>query len=512
MLTLLRGAAAGIGAGWAVGPRPGVGTVPAAVPRRPGPLCAADAVRAAAQDAARYAEHDPQGAWYLKYFSAHHEADRPRRLYELFQVTNLHVNLLSTRGLLEPLKLVETWLWRIDIRRLGWSRRQFAQLIYGKGPFAVEPWFHVLGPPDKADERHPLNVHSQKVPLLAPWLPPKEADDLSRVTDSLIPLVRADWFCHRTMVQDGRDGFGYYDFLGLKTRDDWDRLVGLDRAEVVKRFRERAVVVGRSGVAQSGSRQFFAFGAANGRAYVTHDVSVDTFGQRDKNVLDQRFEGLKHNAEEGVGVLPNDLPVFYASNAEGVLQKVVPDTIAGHDKTATTRDDRVRVGTVSCLACHDKAGLKAFRDTVRVPGRPDEVVQDYSPDQAKLDRLRAGYQREVQVLFDADVAAFERAIFDACLMRPVEASEAIRRVFDGYDTQEHVTPAAFARDVGLDEATFLRVLRAKLAAQEGGATTVFPTTLSNLLAKTPEGISRGKEEELIPFVMPILGFPGLLKE
>lgn len=463
---------------------------------------AADAVRSAVTDAARFYERDEEGAAYLKYLSAHHLADKPRELYELYQVVSLHVNLLSRRGFIVMPELVETWLWRIDMRDYGWSRKRFGQLVFGKGPFAVEPWFHVLG--EKVDGA-PTNGRGQ-TPMVAPWLPPREAGDLSKFTASAVPVVRADWFLHRTAIQAGRDGFGYYDFLELKTRDDFDALVGLDRAAAVKAFREKAAVVSKSGVATSGSRQIFSFGAGNGRVWITKDVSVDSFGQANKNVLDQKFEDLKHDAEEGIGPLPNNLPVAYLSDAAGKLQKTAPDTIAGHDSTATGKDDRIHVG-LSCFACHEKAGLKQFADLERKGGRLPFVTSD----RHLFDRQRAAYQAEIQHLFDADVALYARAQAEACGLKAAEVSAAYRRCYDAYDAAD-VTPAVMARDVGLSEKDFLARLKDRLAVKEKGEATIIPLTLSNFLAKDAEPISRGKEEELISFVMPILGYPGLARD
>jgi hypothetical protein len=237
-------------------------------------------------------------------------------------------------------------------------------------------------------------------------------------------------------------------------------------------------------------------------------VSVDGFNQAQKSVLDQRFEDLQHDAEEGVGCLPNELPVFYLSDAAGKLQKTAPDTIVQGDATATGGDKRIHVG-LSCLACHERAGLKPFKDLERKPGRP-EVVTD-ARKRGLYDRIRAGYLREIQHLFDADVQAFTRAQAEACGLKAAEVSAAYRRAFDTYDAAP-VTPAVMARDCGLGEKAFLGRLKEGLARKEKAPLAVFPSALANFLAAEPEPVSRGHEEELVPYVMSVLGYPGLAKE
>src|SRR5262245_47473728 len=65
---------------------------------------------------------------------------------------------------------------------------------------------------------------------IAPWAVPTKKDvaDLIKLTQSAVPVVRADWFVWQTGQQADRGKAGYLDFLGIKDRDTFERLVGFD--------------------------------------------------------------------------------------------------------------------------------------------------------------------------------------------------------------------------------------------------------------------------------------------
>src|SRR6185437_3694782 len=83
------------------------------------------------------------------------------------------------------------------------------------------------------------------------------ADELYRLTQSQVPVVTGDWFFVQTCIEADRGGigrgFGYYDFLGMKNRADYFKIIGLDEKDWRGVISEvAAIVLGHnSGVASN---------------------------------------------------------------------------------------------------------------------------------------------------------------------------------------------------------------------------------------------------------------------
>lgn len=447
----------------------------------PGVPTAADAVRAALADVRRL---DAATARHTRYLSAHHVAAAADR-DELYAVTGYHVNALSRRPLIARPRLVTSWLWAVDVRDYGWTPERFGQLVFGKG--AVEPYFHVqlIGGDGKAD-----------FPALAPWLPAAESAEMADRTVSQVPIVRADWLFHRTAIQEGRAGFGYYDFLELRSRADAERLAGLDRSKAAEVFREQAGVIHQSGVTLQ-ARQVFRYATIAGAWWESRDVSNETGGRGAKNAARNLLDDYRHDAEEIVFTLPNGLPGFYLSNAAGVGVASAPPDIAS-DHKSTDNDRRVHASK-SCVVCHTAGGLIPFADDLRRAAGPGSGQAIGSPDPDRLQRLRAVYLGPIQRAFDRDAADFGDAIERASGLKPAGLSAAVSRVWSRY-LDRPVGPAEAAAEVGLPEAEFVaRLARAK------AANPLTDPVLSQLTARPPVPIRREHWEELFPLVMTAVG-------
>lgn len=448
----------------------------------PAPLSAADAVRAAAADLRRVAKADPATAFQTRYVSAHNipPADRG----ETYAVLAYHCNAISRAPAVAPPRRVTPWLFAVVLDDYRWRRERFGALVFGKG--AVEPYFHVQA----------LDAAGAKVPAGAPWLPAADLAYLVATTDSAVPVVRADWFLNRTAIQEGRDGFGYLDFLELKSRADAEALAGLDRKKAEERFRRQAAVILDSGVALQ-SRQLFRFDTVGGVWWESRDVRAETAGRDDKNAVRRLLADYKHDAEEIVAELPNRLPFYYLSDDKGTQIRSAPPDIAS-DGRSPTNDRRVHVG-LSCVRCHTRAGLIPFDDLFRPQFAAGGPVALGSPDRRKLDELKSVYLDEIVEPFERDAAKFGRAVTRASGLTPAGLAAAYARQWSRY-LDEPVGAARAAAECGLTEADFLARLRAWAAA----ARAVDPV-LAAYLTRDPGTVRREHFEEVFPLLMTIVG-------
>lgn len=446
------------------------------------PVTPAAAVRTALADCRRL---DPVTALSVRYFSAGHlpAAEWPA----VYAVLSYHVNGLSREGTVARPRRVNGWLWAVDLRDYKWDRLRYGKLVFGKG--AVEPYFHVrLEGVEKGG----------KVPAHAPWLPAAEVAELARLTDSSVPLVRADWFLHRTAIQEGRDDFGYLDFLELRSRADAEKLAGLDRAKATELFREQAAVIADSGVALQ-SRQLFRYATISGAWWESRDTKNEENGAAERNAVRLLLEDYRHDAEEIVFTLPNGLPGYYLSDAKGVGVKSAPPDIAS-DALSGSNDRRVHVG-LSCVRCHQAGGLKPFDDYARSLYAKGSGVALGATDDAKYRRLKSVYLGPVERAFKRDVDDFSAAVNEACGMKPAELAKAYGAAWSRYADQR-VTLDRAAAECGLAPAEF----KARLTRYAESAKLIDPVLAGYLAAD--KAARREHFEEVFPLLMSVLGNPG----
>jgi hypothetical protein len=444
------------------------------------PVTPADAVRAALTDARTLGP----AAAYTRYLSAGHLP--PGERGELYAVLSYHVNGLSREGPVARPRRVNPWLWAVDVRDYGWPYDRWGQFAWN--PRSVEPYFHV----------EPLGADGKPArPLLgAPWLPAAELAELMKLTDSASPVVRGDWLLNRTAIQEGRDGFGYLDFLGLASRADAEKLAGLDRGKATALYREQAAVIADSGVALQG-RQLFRFQTISGAWWESRDTKGEAAGRDKRNPVRLLLDDFRHDAEEIVFTLPNGLPGFYLSDAAGKQVASAPPDIAS-DRLTRNNDARVHVG-MSCVRCHQAGGLKPFDDYARKLYGAGSGVALGSTDDVKFRRLKSVYLGPIGRAFDRDAGDYAAAIREACGLTPEGLSRAYAAQWSRY-LDERVTAERASAEVGLTPGEFKDRLRRYAA----GARLIDPV-IAGFVANDNPGVRREQFEELFPLLTNALG-------
>jgi hypothetical protein len=257
--------------------------------------------------------------------------------------------------------------------------------------------------------------------------------------------VAAPKFWTQSVVQAGRKGTGYYDFLKLTKRDDFFKLVGLDEKRAREAKREVAAIIKDSGVAEL-NRQVFRKGATDAGYWVTLDVFDDETGR--KNAIANLDDDYQHDAEEHYGVLPNRLFAYYLSDATGVQQDSAPDKV-GPDQTRSSNRGRIDICN-SCVACHVE-GLRPLNDHARKLFAADGPVRLQAVDRAKFNRLRQLCLGELDRHLAKDRDDYAFYLHKLTGWKPAELSAAYRKWWRLLN-DEAVSLARMAAEFGTTEA------------------------------------------------------------
>lgn len=395
----------------------------------------------------------------------------------------LHVNLISREARLAYPKRVAVGLWRVDKRNYGFGWiKAFENLAN------IDPYFHrrvtkVIVEEVEAEKvvRQPFGYydgHGQFITtyyqdvvkivkerrerkvvrndLYAPLVAGQLAS-LALLTRSNAPIVRADWFqtqsCRQTDIHN-RDntGTGYFDFLGLKSRDDFFRLIGFVQRAVNHVGNEYRAVVDPSGVSGQ-NRQIEFDGAETG----PHVKTLEVFDEAGRGVAiaNLRKGEFAFVAEEHYGHLPNGLFVVYLSNDKGVQQSTVPDKIAGN-RSELNKSNDLRVHPVlSCVQCHTNV-LQPFEDNVRVvyTGRLGVLTNDKNVD---LELGRA-FGQNILRAFNRDRQEHHDALFAATGGKTAPESSAFYSAAFTRYAVNRLDLATAARELGATEAGFRKAL------------------------------------------------------
>ena len=331
-----------------------------------------------------------------------------------------------------------------------------------------------------------------KKTALAPWLPAAEAAELVNLTQSAAPIVRGDWFLWQTAVNHDRGGAGYYAFLGVKSKADFDKMAGYDRklARAAKLTELQEAVAVSTVTLQP--RRIEVDRALSGHYYTTFDnaQAVD-----DHNPLRILNGGFKFDAQEFFHHLPNGVFAWGLANAKGELQDTAPDNIAS-DSTAHGTDRRVAIN-LSCIRCHGpQGGVQPVDGWARNLFVGELRLQ--SPDYDKLKELRQKYLRDLDGPLEDGRRTYTRAIAQATGgMKPAELAAAYGRAFAEYDAPVSLERAA--RDAGTSPENFQRGLRAYLL-RTGSVDTV----ASAFLSKRRGGLPVTSYHEAIPLIQTAL--------
>jgi hypothetical protein len=456
-----------------------------------------DAVAQALTDIQTQPEHVRP---YLRYFSLY--ATKPTDRDALVRSLGFWCNSLSRQAFFTLPRRVRDDLYAVNLKDYDWDPKVWEKLLDS------EPYFHtlVVEPPTETTvvEKWPGGVWphdgkhyaqgafeysrketrkgGRKVQGAAPWLDSTRISALITQTQSQVPIVRADWWIYQTSIQLDRKA-GYYDFLKLgKQQKDFEDLIGVDREKSRKVKREIAGILARSGVTLQ-NRSILRFQGATGGYWVTQDFKTSVDRQNVLRNLDRDLEPPDGDASEQYGFLPNGLFAFWLQDGKGQRQDTAPDFIAS-DGSSNSNDRRVHVG-LSCVRCHVE-GLRPINDYARrlYRGSVTLAAKDYD----RHLRLRQLYLEDLERYVKRDQGEYAEALLRLNGSKPAEMAKAFAKAWDDY-AERDLTPADFAREMGVDEKRLLEALKQY-------ATGGLDPVLAQLIQDPPIPIRREHMEEV----------------
>lgn len=408
-----------------------------------------------------------------------------------------HLNLLSREGDFCRPTLITPDVVRIDVRELKWHKTEGPLQSWEKLA-AKSVIFHARvqllqdltvdqywpGGPDKNDKqydrgKYPVDRKKGRVfdsfdETLHLVKVKEKCLQLRKWSYSEAPLVHAEQFfvasARQLSIRNKEEGTGYYDFLALKTRDDFFKLAGVKVQDAKERYKVWRAAILKSGISKQ-NRQVVNF---DERAWGT----LDTFDESGRGILlnNLREGEFKHDAEEWYAKLPNGLWVTFLSDANGKRVAFAPPEIGPDDselnkvraKDGTQRDVRVHTN-LSCIRCHgpDAKGLKSLDDWVRNKFRAGKVYQLQDPNKEVALELKREYLRNIDRMLEKDRDDYEFYLSEATksLAHPKGVTqakfakmyaEAWRRYVD-----DGVTLETAANELGTTKERLRGVLRAQ---------------------------------------------------
>lgn len=260
-------------------------------------------------------------------------------------------------------------VFAIDIRRLGWHRRELK-------PVDPEPAGDLkdkqaLSLYDLVLLEYPYAVHSEDdtVSLAV-------ADEFLRVARQVRPIayVRADWFCS-VVLQPPL----YHDLMQLPlTLEELEDDLNVDSEQNLQDLQAKRAGIMVSGVSRN-NRVVERHRQASGYYWKSHDFASNTGSQ---NILVDPLDFQAFGGEM-IFSLPNGSQGYYVSDASGRRIDAAPTSIV-IDKHAS---DRVVRNGLGCIRCH-ATGIKTFHDDVR--DVLDVLPANPGFDKAKARRLYPG--------------------------------------------------------------------------------------------------------------------------
>lgn len=460
------------------------------------------AAHAAPQEAVALALADARGIgdrdtlYYTRYLDGTHLSPADLALYS--RMDTLQVQLLSrSPRKYAPRPVAGGRLLAVDLRYMAENKNDYARVFEVWERFVSrEPYYHVT------KDYTPQGGTKGRWVFQADFLRKDQTEELYRLTSSRVPVVTMDWFFAMTAVEADRGGigrgFGYYDFLGIKNRDDYFKLAGVDlkngRSEQSELL---AVVLGHnSGVAQN-DRMVVRRAATDGFLWFTLDFFDNNLDERNPLLFLDPKKGLKHQAERHFATLPNGLPVVIACDANGVLQESAPDKI-GPDTSARGKDQRIHPSK-SCLSCHSNGWLKDIDDEVRQiykfePNKGYNLLS--SPEKEEEQRLHAAYLRDFNAKLSLDRLAYELAIREAVGLDVKTAAQEYKEAYHKYVT-DALSLQQVADGLGVSVEDFQAKLKTyRGSVQSGTGDQLASHILAPLSLSPPRPVTRGNYEQM----------------
>ncbi len=319
---------------------------------------------------------------------------------------NKLINSLSWKKDLVKLEAVseEKFVYKIDIRKLGWSSKNWQQI------FSQYPYFIV----------------SNKT----------KGELLSRIFESgeALPYIRGDWF-----ISEASQPPLYHDILQLpETEQELERMLGLNTINNIKNGE-----VIRAGFYDSGVSQ-------HNRLIERHKIrdgyywkSYDFDGSDAKKDLLKRpfspFDSLTksltfdHAGGEVIFSLPNGMQAYYLAEADGTRIDRGPTAIVQD----IFRKDKTVVNGISCMNCHFQ-GMKRKDDEIR------ELADFHNAYQSHTKQVRILYpgNDELNKAYDMDQERFEEASVGLEISTFSQSSEPVFNAVKRYDNSVDLAKAA----------------------------------------------------------------------
>jgi hypothetical protein len=396
---------------------------------------------------------------------------------------------LSDQGKFPNPVEVAPGLFRIDARESGWDKRfqvweRFAGtdvFFHAKWKFLEDAVVNVYFPAGDYDGKRFGFGHSERTVRAGDTLdrpalwgnPPvdlgdgvvgKAQDELRKMLHTEAPILMGPWFLTQTQrqisIRNEEEGTGYNDFLGIKDRNDFFRLTGLDEKKAVELYQEWRAVVEDSGISQQ-NRQVVALRGVTGVTWGTLDV----FKQKGQGVAKRNLRRgeFKANAEEWIGPKADGLPVMALIDAAtGKAVASAPDKIGPDDSPLNpTRDKRVHNG-ISCFRCHgvDRDFIKPFDDWVRRQHQKNKALL-VDPDKKVLLELESAYLRDIQRLAASSRGEFAYAFAQLTSAGPGDPGLTVAgftRIYaEAWNRYVHepVTLEAACEEIGADPKTMV---------------------------------------------------------
>ena len=219
----------------------------------------------------------------------------------------------------------------------------------------------------KASDAKQVPLAAQ-VPIAAQrgWIDPITHKVVTELTQSQVPIVRADWFLTYTSNPDPI-GFYYDIMLFPKKESELFKMLGVDEKLIEQNRLVQGGAVIRSVVAQH-NRELQVLPSLFGADVKFVWRSLDVINEvKDKSVLVKFAGSLQRDGSELIGTNNNGLHWYYAADKDGNRIGIVPENIA-QDKVAEVDnaiyDTRV-ITAYKCVKCHGRqAGIIPFKDVV----------------------------------------------------------------------------------------------------------------------------------------------------
>lgn len=430
---------------------------------------ASDSLASAHADLARL---PAQTRLYTRYLSLHTIAEKDRP--EAIRVLAGHVQHLSRASdLTRPGSVAGGMLLRVNLLDYGWTSEIWEKLL--------DPYFSI----QVGKEYHP-----------APWLGDRETlAEVVAWTGSWVPVVSAEWFFNATATAEG--GRHYYEFLGVKTVADVEKLIGFDRKQVEAIRVELREAVSLSGVTRR-ARAIARWDSISGPYWVTYDFKETKVFANPLEVLGRDIEKFK-DGSEAYFTLPNYFWGMYGANEKDVLVGSVPTTIAT-DHFAKGNFKEV-MPLISCLRCHSEGGLQPIDGWVRNLLNPPLELR--VKDEKKYRELKQNYLRRLEPFLVRDQERYREAVKEATGMEPKVFQKAFVKFWEAYEDAQ-VDLAFAARRIGVTP----DVLKGKILAEIKRGGYVSPVT-SGFVHEGPRkrAVDIRQFELVIPEMHKLVGYP-----